>query len=98
MEGVWAEAQGIQEGVRAGVRLAELGNPVSGFGVCLIHAERLLRRVDCACTTRRSEHGLVKYRMLSQREGLGVKCFIADGFQSLWYILLIALPRPCFQL
>ena len=88
------EAQGIQKGVRAGVRLAELGNPVSGFGVCLIHAERLLLRVDCAYTKRRSQHCLVKYRMLSQREGLGVKCFVTDGFQTLWYILLIACPVP----
>ncbi len=36
-----AEAQGNQQGVRWGVRLAELDNSGSGFGVCLIHAKRL---------------------------------------------------------
>lgn len=72
---VGAEAQGIQEGVHQGVRLAELDNSVSGFRFRLIHAERLLQRRDYVCSERRIRRGLIKYRMLSQGEGLAVKCF-----------------------
>jgi hypothetical protein len=75
-----AEAQRIREGVRGGVRLSELRNSVSGFRACLIHAERLRRRTVCVYSKRRNWRGLFKYRMLSQGEGLAVKCFITDEF------------------
>ena len=93
---VGAEAQGIQEGVHQGVRLAELDNSVSGFRFRLIHAERLRQCQNYVSSKRRTRRGLLSNGCYHKGRGEPSSVFVTAAFPALWYSRLIHKPFLAF--